>query len=696
MRRTLLVEDNEGDLRLIQAAVEEVQDLDLELCHVSRLSDAVSGAGREKFDAVLLDLNLPDSQGMNTVRQMRQAAPDVPILVLTGLDDEDMAVRALQNGAQDYLVKGQFDGPQLARAIGRARARSDAAKPGQAEAAHKLIGVLGAKGGCGVTTVACHLATELSRQTSAKTLLADFDLVAGTVGFLMKATSQHSVLEAADMAGQLDLSSWRKLVSNVRPNLDILTAPVTLAGRIAPRQERLAHLLKFVRLNYCWGVVDLGRGLSEFTTGLLDHLDLTFIVITPDVLALARGKQIAETLLASGFPAENLRVIVNRMPESPQLTTRQIESVLNLPVGAALPYGPEQAAAFTVEGKLASPHSALGGQFALVAARLAGLEPAGPKRRWFSFWSGPAGVPPEASEAPEKGSAAEAGPARAAADRLHARLDTPRAAPDETGPSPAAHQLNRELARAKADLEKFACVAGHDLREPARVIAVSVQMLERRVKDKLDAAAKEMVATALDGVAQMLERLDGLVQFSRVNSRGAEFQPVRCQEALAQALSGLDQAMAHAGAVVTHDALPDIHGDGAQIQTVFHTLLANALTYRSEEALRVHVQAERSGGEWAFAVRDNGIGIAPQYAERIFDIFQRLHTRAERPGAGVGLAVTKRIVERHGGRIWVESEPGKGATFFFNIPDPGAVFAAQPVTASKVAGSTKVEMPCRS
>ena len=662
--RALLVEDNEGDVRLIEASVAASKHLRLELCHVRRLSEAVTRLGRERFDAVLLDLNLPDSQGLNTVRQARQAAPEVPILVLTGLDDEAMAVEALQSGAQDYLVKGQFDGAQLARAVRHARARSSSvsAQAGRSEAAHKLIGVLGAKGGCGVTTVACHVAAEISRQTGGKTLLADFDLVAGTVGFLMKAVSQHSVLEAADMAEQLDLSAWQSVVSRAGNDLDILAAPVTLAGRMPPRQERMAQLLKFVRLNYCWGVVDLGRGLPDLTLGLLDHLDLTLMVITPDVLALARSKQIVETLLESGFPREHFRVVVNRPPKTPQLTQRQIEGVLKLPVEATLPEDPDQCAAFILEGKLASPNSILGGQFARLSAKLAGLELPSAKRRWFSFWNG------AAETALEAGPAEENGAAQAVVERLQPWLNTSRAAPEDAGLAHTALQLNQELARAKGELEQFGYMAGHDLREPARVIASSVQLLAHHLNDKPDAEASDLIAMTEDGVAQMLERLDGLIQCSRVNTAGAGFQTLSCREALAGALSALEQEMAKTGAVVTQEALPAILGDAAQIQTVLQQLIGNALRFRSADAPRVHVRAEPSGGEWIFSVSDNGIGIDPKQFDRIFQIFQRLHTRDEQPGAGVGLAIAKRIVERHGGRFWVESIPGKGATFFFTIP----------------------------
>ena len=197
--RALLVEDNEGDHRLLKAVLADVIDLQMELCHVTRLSDAVNWLAREKFDVILLDLSLPDSQGLNTLTQGRQAAPGVPIVVLTGLDDDGMAIRALESGAQDYLVKGKFDGSHLVRAILHACARGEGRAAKAEVAPHKLLGFLGAKGGCGVTTVACHMAAELGPQTASPTLLADFDLVAGTAGFLLKATSAHSVLDAVEM-----------------------------------------------------------------------------------------------------------------------------------------------------------------------------------------------------------------------------------------------------------------------------------------------------------------------------------------------------------------------------------------------------------------------------------------------------------------------------------------------------------------
>jgi signal transduction histidine kinase/CheY-like chemotaxis protein len=689
-----LVEDNEGDHRLLKAALAEVDDPQIELCHVSRLSDGVNWLAREKFDVILLDLSLPDSQGLNTLTQGRQAAPGVPIVVMTGLNDEAMAIRALESGAQDYLVKGHLDGSQLVRAIRHACARSEglAAKPEAAP--HKLIGFLGVKGGCGVTTVACHVAAELGRQTGRPTLLADFDLVAGAAGFLMKATSTHSVLDAVDVLDGLDLSSWQSIVSHVAANLDILAAPATLAGRMLPRPERLAQVLKFARLNYAWTVVDLSRGLSDYSLGLLDHLDSSFLVATPDVLALARTRQIIEALAESNYPPERLHLVVNRTTGNALLTLKDIERLLQLRVAAALPDAPDDLAAAYARGKLAPGGSALGEKFTRFAAKLAGLEAPEGKPRRRSRWGRPAARPPEGEDGlarPEGRATSETGggrPETAAGEQLRALLEGASAGL-KNGHAGALRQLNQELAGARTELQQFAYMASHDLREPVRLIAGYVQLLAQRTQGKLDAEAEDLMASALEGVGQMQERMDGLLEYARVATTGAGFQPTACEEAFAEALSSLRRSIEESAAEISHQSLPVVLADASQMRGVFHNLIANALKFRSAGPPRVAVRAEQRGNEWVFAVQDNGIGLDPQYAGRIFQLFQRLHTRTERPGAGVGLAVVKRIVERHGGRVWVESELGKGATFYFTIP-------AEALPAGSGHPATSEGVPCAS
>lgn len=163
--------------------------------------------------------------------------------------------------------------------------------------------------------------------------------------------------------------------------------------------------------------------------------------------------------------------------------------------------------------------------------------------------------------------------------------------------------------------------------------------------------------------------INDLLAYSRVGTRGKPFVPADCAAVLAGVLADLNVALQESGAVVTHAALPSVRADATQLMQLFQNLIANAIKFRGERPPEIRVGAERGAGEWVFSVRDNGIGIEPQYFERVFGVFQRLHTRREYPGTGIGLAICKKIVERHGGRIWVESQPGQGSTFYFTLPD---------------------------
>jgi light-regulated signal transduction histidine kinase (bacteriophytochrome) len=225
-----------------------------------------------------------------------------------------------------------------------------------------------------------------------------------------------------------------------------------------------------------------------------------------------------------------------------------------------------------------------------------------------------------------------------------------------------------QLERSREDLSQFAYAASHDLQEPLRAVRGFVELLQRSYQGKLDAAADEYIAFAVDGASRMQRMVDDLLSYSRVGTHGKPLEPVDCNRVVDQAVADLETAVAEHSAVVTREELPTVTADRRQLVQLFRNLVDNAIKFRSDEPPRVHISARRAEREWAFSIRDNGLGIDPKYAERVFIIFRRLHEPEKYPGTGAGLAIAKRIVQRHGGRIWVESEPEKGATFSFTMP----------------------------
>jgi signal transduction histidine kinase len=228
-----------------------------------------------------------------------------------------------------------------------------------------------------------------------------------------------------------------------------------------------------------------------------------------------------------------------------------------------------------------------------------------------------------------------------------------------------------ELSRSNAELEQFAYVASHDLQEPLRMVASYTQLLARRYQGKLDQDADEFIAFAVDGAKRMQSLINDLLAYSRVGTKGGELRHTDAEAALMSALVNVRGAVEDSGAVIRHSPLPTVYADPVQLVQVFQNLLGNAIKFRNSGPPEIDVACEEAIEEWCFSVRDNGIGIDPKYADRIFQVFQRLHSKKDYPGTGIGLAICKKIAERHEGRIWVVSQPGQGATFHFSIHKNG-------------------------
>ncbi len=230
-------------------------------------------------------------------------------------------------------------------------------------------------------------------------------------------------------------------------------------------------------------------------------------------------------------------------------------------------------------------------------------------------------------------------------------------------------QRSEALERSNRDLEQFAYVAAHDLREPLVAVGVYLKLLERGCREKLDAEAHKFISRALETTLRMDTVVQSLLAYSLIGSNDRSLEPTDCESILKDALSNLHAAIKESGATVTSDALPTVMADASQMLQLFQNLLSNAIKFRGDKQLKIHVGCKQSDDESEFFVQDNGIGIEPPYFQKIFGIFQRLQNGSDRPGTGIGLANCRKIVERHGGRIWVESKPGAGSTFFFTLPN---------------------------
>jgi pilus assembly protein CpaE len=337
---------------------------------------------RLRPDVLLVDFTKLKDPYDEVVGRIKATSAAPSVVALHKSAEPETILTVIRAGADEYVY------PPLATNLPKALERmaaSQSKRVGSRQSGGKTCAFFSAKGGCGATTIACHTAVELARQTSQEILIADFDLDAGLVGFLMKSKSRYSVLDAMSNTDRLDLNYWKALVSNGMPRLGVIKSPGAVAVRDDITRENLRHVLRFVRFQYDWTVVDLGRGFSPLTMAALEEVDEAFLVTTLDVPALHQVKQIVQTLLDYSYGRARLHLVLNRVPKNPDVTADELEKLLGLSVYSMLPddYGSIYEA--YAEGQLVPSNSNLGRQLARMAAKIAGLPEQTGKKKFSIF-----------------------------------------------------------------------------------------------------------------------------------------------------------------------------------------------------------------------------------------------------------------------------------------------------------------------
>ena len=343
----------------------------LEQREIGEAASFIEKLERVQPDVVLLGYQLVQNDLATAVTQIKATAGSPAVILVNSAASPELILRGMRSGADEYVFPPM--GQDLAAALERIAGQRAKLKAGTRPRG-KVFAVLGAKGGCGATTVACHVALELHRQSNLEVLLADFDLDSGMIGFLMKSHSRYSLVDALASAHRLDLSLWKALVSNGHPGVEILMAPATSGDREPPDPRSVRYIVPFVRSAYDWSVLDLGRSLSRPVLAALQEADETFLVTTPDIPALHRSKQIVQHLLELGYGQHQLRVVLNRTPKRLEVTLAELDRMLGVPVYTTIH---DDFASFNEaysNGNLVAPNSHAGKDFARMAARMIGIQ----------------------------------------------------------------------------------------------------------------------------------------------------------------------------------------------------------------------------------------------------------------------------------------------------------------------------------
>ena len=618
--RILLVEDGPLDARLVEEMLARARSLQPQVTHVMRLADALAHLKSGSFDVILLDLSLPDSRGLETLQAVLRQAPYIAIVVLTALADEEISLAAVQQGAQDYLLKGEASVPLLARTLRHAVER----KQGAADLRRReeWFRALVQKASDVITVV-----------DAAGTIVYESPAVARVLGYEPAQRTGHDAfayLHPDDV--ELARSTFRQLLA------DPTFAP-TLELRVRHQEGG-------------W------RNLEVQATNLLQNSAVEGIVVNARDISERRRAQEAQAYLAAIVSSAHDAVIGMALDQA----------IVSWNSAAQRMFG------YTAEGVSGQPVSLLlpdeGGEGALRLERVAqgeAIRDVEMKWRHKNGYLLPVLVsvsPIENSRGELIGISAivrditELKQAHEEIRRLNAQLE------DRVA------QRTEQLAAANRELEAFAYSVSHDLRAPLRVISGFADILLTEYATEVPDGAGhylERIGANADKMNQLVEDLLALSRLSRQELHREKLDPAALAQ---QVLQDLHPQNEERSVEINVEPLAPCCADPRLLRHVYLNLLDNALKYtRTCDVARIRVGAVRQEGQWAYFVADNGVGFNPRYASKLFDVFQRLHAQEAYEGSGVGLAIAQRIVHRHGGRIWAESEVGQGATFYFTLGD---------------------------
>jgi pilus assembly protein CpaE len=364
----------------VQDALKDQQvQVTLQQTTIDNLAEFLEALQRLGAEMLILDVSTHDYESV--IRSVRSLSRPPLVIAVHTVADPLAIVTAMKAGANEFLYSPLQSGlRQGIQTAVRERNASTVARAGG-----KVIAALSAKGGCGATTIACHLAVNLQRHTKDNVLLADFDMDAGLIGFLMKSKSPYTFVDAVKNVGRLDLSFWHALLSNGLPGVEVLSAPTTVAGRELVGMSELRHVMRFMRAHYGWTVVDLGRGLNPLSLGALEEVDEALLITTLEVPTLHQTKHLIETILNMGFRRDRLRVILNRSPKESELTPGELDRLLGVPLYKILPDEYTTLYEAYSDRKLAGTETKIGKHFADLAMKIAGLPEEKPKRKFSLF-----------------------------------------------------------------------------------------------------------------------------------------------------------------------------------------------------------------------------------------------------------------------------------------------------------------------